>query len=167
MVENASARSLQAALIPMTGLPLLVPAALVAEVLAYRADTIGWSKFQDPPIGLMPWRGLSLPMVGLSPPMAPRGRSPAGDSAPRRVVVLFGIHHPGLPFYGVTAAANPRLVEIAEGGVRGEAADESYAVMGVALGDGRRALLPDLEQFERALADRYSAGGEPWPTVNA
>jgi chemosensory pili system protein ChpC len=144
------AGEIRGVLIPLAGKQLLMPNALVAEVVNYQApqpieDAPSWLK------GNMGWRGEILPVVSMETLMQ-IPESALGHRA-RIVVCNTTSGNARLPYLGVIAQSIPRLVRITQDNL--EPVDEdSLQVTGTVAGvriAGEEASIPDLDTLEQAL----------------
>jgi chemosensory pili system protein ChpC len=149
-VRPETAGEIRGVLIPLAGKQLLMPNALVAEVVNYQApqpieDAPAWLK------GNMGWRGEILPVVSMEALMQ-IPESALGHKA-RIVVCNTTGGNARLPYLGVIAQSIPRLVRITRDNL--EPADEDGlqapgSVAGVRIA-GEEASIPDLDALEQAL----------------
>ncbi len=154
------ARGFSAVLLPLAGQSLLVPAALVAEVVGYvepepRDSWPAWV------LGVFPWHGRMLPLVSVQ---AALGLQPTPvDRRHARIVVLHTLSgEPGLPSYALLVTGTPRLVSIWPESLHAAArrpADEPYVRLRVTLPDAESAIIPDLDALQGAVLAAGEHGG--------
>ncbi len=155
------ATALSGVLLPLEQLHLLVPAAVVAEIVAYAEPEVA-SSWPDWVLGLIPWHGCRLPLVSVeaamgSPPSAAGGRR-------SRIVVLHTLDgEPGLPRYALLVRDTPRVVSIWPEFLTvrpSEPVNEPFVRLRVNLADGESAVIPDLDALQDAVlaADGHAGG---------
>ncbi len=146
MKSRAAIRSL---FLPVSGsVPLLLPSAVLAEVISYRAPE---SLYSSTPwlLGWMEWRGISVPLISFEMLC---GHADRGAIAGTRIAILNGITgHPKLPFLGLRIQGIPRLTLVREESlVLQENVSDTSLYAAVDLSD-QPALIPDLEVLEGLL----------------
>lgn len=137
-------------LIPLNGALLVLPNTAVAEVAEYKqpeplANTPDWV------LGMMLWRGRSVPLLALESALGYR----AG---------MFGVHTRAvicntlnanimLPYLAIVAQGIPRLQELGADAVEAveTVADDVQMVAGRLLVNGREAFIPSLDSLEQQL----------------
>jgi chemosensory pili system protein ChpC len=151
--QTEVAGEIRGVLIPLAGDQLLMPNALVAEVVNYQApqpieEAPAWLK------GNMGWRGEILPVVSMEALM----QIPEAELGHRaRIVVCNAMSgNARLPYLGLIAQSIPRLVRITRDNL--EPADEDRfqipgSIAGVRIA-GEEASIPDLGALERALLEQ-------------
>ncbi len=148
------ATALRAVLLPLTGQNLLLPAAVVAEVVGYVEPYPGGS-WPGWVVGVFAWHGQMLPLVSVEAALGLELSQERGRH--NRIVVLHTLGGPpGLPRYGVLVNDTPRVVSIWPESLRvcvpGEAV-EPYVRQRVTLSDAESAIIPDLDALQGALLD--------------
>jgi chemosensory pili system protein ChpC len=140
-------------LIPLNGLPLVVPTTCIAEVVSYQEP----DPLEDAPewlLGLANWRGIQIPLVSFEA----GNELPKGELQRRaRIIVLNGISGDDeLAFFGIVSQDIPRLMLLDANSVSAQAeppADYPLALE-YTLVNGQEALIPDLKQLESMIKDR-------------
>lgn len=159
-IESApgtNAPAVRSLVIPLHGMALLLPNAMVAEVA-----TLGEIRPAGPGpawlLGRINWRGLTLPLVAFER----LAGGPECDVGRRsRAVVLNTLNGSReLPFVALLSQGIPRLVLATESALR--PADEEAALEGVLCRvrvAGSEMLIPDIDRIEALLEEqRLSAG---------
>ncbi len=146
------ARALRGVLLPLGQLQLLVPAAVVAEIVAYVEPEVA-SSWPDWVLGFIPWHGCRLPLVSVEAAM---GLPPAAAGGQRsRIVVLHTLDGgPGLPRYALLVRDTPRVMSIWPEflNVRpSKTVNEAFVRLRVTLADGESAVIPDLDALQDAV----------------
>lgn len=141
----AAVRSL---LITITGGKLLLPSAVVAEVLSYReADT----PVEEPEwfLGILDWRHQKIPLISLEKFFGLSRQTIPEDP---RLIVLYGVYQPDiLPFYAFVAQDMPHSLSVKPDTLRApKAASRAGLLAGVTVND-QTGWLPDLEKVEKAV----------------
>jgi chemosensory pili system protein ChpC len=147
-MSNGSVRSL---LLQVTGGQLLVPSAVVAEVVTYREPEQSGAAF--PWLhGVMRWRGQSLPVLSLEHLLG----IPVKDAKTHvRIVVLYGIYHPEqIPFYALLAKGMPSSVTINPASLHSAKAIKRPGVTASANIEERTVWLPDFVYLEKLLLEK-------------
>jgi len=144
-------------LIPISTAWLLVPNAVVAEVLP--------DQVPDKPLGqgwlpgLFTWRNQTVPLLSLENYAHLALPTHTADTSPtlaeaqkeRRIVVLYGLR-PGLPFYALQAQSIPLSVTIkASDLVDGKPVKEKPALLATVMLGDKMLWLPDLPHLETRL----------------
>lgn len=146
-VTGVTVRSL---IVPLNGTLLVVPNTAVAEVADFKtpqsiADAPAWL------LGMMLWRGRSIPLVALEPLLG--GVAGAGGVHARALVCNTLNSNPVLPFIAILAQGIPRLQELKPDLVEvvESETEEVTAVAARLRVAGREGVIPDLDVLERQL----------------
>lgn len=143
-------REIRGVLIPLAGDQLLLPNALVAEVVNYQtphpiAGAPAWLK------GNIGWRGEIVPLVSMEGLM----QIPEGTAGHRaRIVICNGLGgNPHLAYVGLIAQSIPRLVRVTADNLEpGPRANfQIPGCLAVARIAGETASIPDIDALEQAL----------------
>ena len=138
-------------IIPLHGLELLVPNAVIAEVIEYKAPQTIEGNLPHWLMGAMAWRGLTLPMVSLELLL---GKKQIPTTTRGRIVVLYGLGpvRQQLPYFGIVSRDLPRLehvgnvnIEFDEGGI-----SSPLLAANVVVG-GNRASIPDFDRLTASI----------------
>ena len=155
---NDAMQPVPSLIVPTQGEPLLLPCAVVAEIVDYTAAT----PQPGAPLWLMgfaPWRDLTIPVVSFEAVLG----APAVTVAETAKLVVLNILREQSPvgFYGLVAAGSPRLVQINEKNLtRREDSDQSEDfLLHEVLIRGDPARVPDLVALESMLLG-YLSGRE-------
>lgn len=150
MAEPA-VRPVRALLVPLQGgRMLLVPNAAVAEVVALRDLDDPAASAPEWLLGMLPWRGLAVPVVGYERLC---GLAAAAPGAGSQLVVINTLDAgAALGYYGLVAAGIPHLLSVGEGAAETLAApgEGGYALCDLRLGESRAAI-PDLDAIEKRV----------------
>lgn len=148
--EHAPEQIVRCLAVPINTATLLLPHTAVAEVAQYQVPQ---PVAEAPPwlLGLIPWRGRTLPLIAIEPLFQLEVGAPAPAS---RVVVCNTLNgNRKLPFLGVFAQGIPRLqlatattVEAGDGGH-----PEPPALLARVRLAGQEMLVPDLDALEKML----------------
>lgn len=148
----ARVESIRCLLIPITDHNLLLPAAVVAEVIDYREPDPLPDRLADREwlLGFTSWHDQQVPLVSMEAVMTGERADP---SIRARIVILKGTgQRSQLPHFGVLTRRLPRLTTIFEPTV--EHMDELGPTPGIhdqVLANGEPALLPDLDEIESQM----------------
>ncbi len=150
MVEAGGA--LSAVLLPLAEHNLLVPAAVVAEVVDYvQPDPVdSWPAWL---LGKFSWHRQMLPLVSVQAAMGLPIAPVQGRRA--RIVILHTLGgDAGLPRYALLVTDTPRVIsiwpEFVHAGTASHAG-ESYVRQRVSLPDAESAIIPDLDALQGAV----------------
>ena len=137
-------------LLGLNELNMLVPRALVAEVIKYafveikHDETTGLNSFD--------WRGCQVPMV----PGDLIGQLDAKEfDEEARVLIFYGLRHPqDLPFYAITATKSPQLLQVGDEDLVEDIESELQAVelMKIVI-NGSGAFIPKIDYLENATLE--------------
>jgi chemosensory pili system protein ChpC len=98
-------------LIPLRGGQLLLPSVCIAEIMPWRRIKV-LEGLPDWCLGLLGWRGETVPVVRFERLNQPRAEGPAPG---RCLVVMNRTGGNGVPFYAMASEGLPRLVQLSEG----------------------------------------------------
>ena len=152
MADQATA--LRAVLLPLQQQDLLLPAAVIAEVVDYVEPEPGdsWPAWV---LGVFVWHGQRLPLVSMEAALGLKSPRELGRRA--RIVVLHTLGgSPGLPRYGLLVHDTPRVVSIWPESLRGSDPGEGaepYVRQRVTLPEAELAIIPDLDALQSALLE--------------
>ncbi|HET8701641.1 MAG TPA: chemotaxis protein CheW [Nitrococcus sp.] len=151
-MATTQAESIRCLLIPVIDHNLLLPAAVVAEVIGYQEPDPLPDRLADQEwlLGFASWRDQKVPLVSMEAVLTGERADP---SVRARIVILKGIgERSQLPYFGLPTRQLPRLTTITEDTI--ERLDELEPIPGThgqVLTNGEPALLPDLEEIESQM----------------
>ncbi len=139
-------------LIPIQGDALLLPSALVAEVISYnQPEPIG-----DGPtwvLGTTRWREQDIPIVSME--LVIGKVVPDYREVRARVIVVYTLgRHPEMPFYGIVAQGIPGVYRADPESMRlldDEIGDQPYVAAWIELRESGQAVIPDLNVLQAEL----------------
>ncbi len=144
--------SVRSLVIPLQRDALLLPSALVAEVISYNQlepidDGPAWV------LGTTKWREQDIPVVSMELVF---GRVvPDYRGVRARIIVMYTLgRRPEMPFYGIVAQGIPGVYRADPESVRlldGEVGDQPYVAASVELGESGQAIIPDLKVLQEEL----------------
>ena len=153
MEKTEQSQSIRCLSLPLETIELLVPGAVVAEVIPYLSHT---PIEQDDPwmLGRIPWRGLALPLISFEV-AANLSKQPAIG---RRVAVFNTIGgDPALPFYALFIQAVPRLIQLDQHSLEEVHGDTGSSLLrSLAEYAGNRIAIPELEKLEQQVLSAWS-----------
>ena len=155
MSKSASEQdhTLSGFLLPLTGGSLLLPNAVVVEVLGYPETIASVADRPDWYLGRFGWRSLSLPLVSWERLMGQAATADAGQRKGVAICHLFSADD-SASFVGLETSGLPRLVTVTEAGL--QALADSAVPESCILGEVRlqeiRAHIPDLDALGKLLA---------------
>ena len=144
-------KEVRSVLIPLSDRQLLLPNAVVAEVMGYQtadpvADAPEWF------LGNLAWRGIIIPVLSLD---AMSGGEAVRPGHRGRIAIMNALgNQPRLSHYGLVVQAIPSLVRVSDDNVipvlREDEADNPLIRQSVEL-DLSPAFIPDLDEIERQI----------------
>ncbi len=147
-----AALSVASLLLPLDQQLALLPNAAVAEIVSYQEPT-PVDGGPDWLLGLVSWRGLSLPLVSLEVML---GGTPPNAADRTRIAVMNSVTGSSdVQFYAIVLRGIPRLVRGTQESVS-PGPDSEVAGKGVlchTLVNGEPAMIPDLDAVESLLAE--------------
>jgi chemotaxis signal transduction protein len=97
-------------LIKVDPIQLIVPRALIAEVIRY--EGVALINTASPQVKLFNWRGLQVPLLDNAVINSTCSKETNEDS---KIILFHGLlNHSKLPYYGFVATRNPRLIMVNE-----------------------------------------------------
>lgn len=143
---SVSVRSL---MIPMKHDPFLLPNASLAEIVAYSAP----GPLENSPewlLGLLPWRGLDVPLVSFE---AMYGEPRVAIGGDERIAVFNALGGDSrLPFFAVVVQGIPHLIMANQSVVTALAEQEAEeGVLAHVLIEAEPAIIPDLDRMEAII----------------
>ncbi len=146
--EQTAIRSL---MVPVQTDHLLIPGALVAEVVAYTQPEAVPGQYPRWLLGRLHWRGQRLPCVSFE---ALNGGQPAAPATRARVIVMKAVgNRPGLPYFALVAQGIPRLITVETNEIDETDDDQNdgpAARMPVRV-HGESAVIPDVSHIESQI----------------
>jgi len=149
---SKAAGEVRSVLIPLADRQLLLPNAVVAEIMAYQQpeEREGMPEWF---LGNMAWRGVLVPVISYEAMLGGGAVTPGHRG---RIAILNGLNgHPRLSHYGMVVQAIPSLVRVTTNNVLAlPRADEESPLIrqGVEL-ELNPAYIPDLDEIERRLRE--------------
>ena len=138
-------------LVPLSGAQLLLPNAMVAEVVNYQApqpidDVPGWLK------GYVGWRGEIVPLVSVERLLG-LAETAAGHRA--RIVVCTALERNArLSYVGLMARAIPRLIRVTSSNLAAVDGDtQVFGILARLTVDGEPAVMLDVDGLESELVN--------------
>ncbi|RMG36365.1 MAG: chemotaxis protein CheW [Gammaproteobacteria bacterium] len=139
-------------LVPLNAFPLLLPNAVVAEII-YFHELTPVSNAPAWVAGSTDWRQCRLPVVRFEPLLGEQ----VAASQRQRIVVCHSLSPEAKhPFIGIAASAIPRLVRVREDIVTAESLRDAWQdapLRGALRVDGQLAVIPDLPKLEKRLSE--------------
>lgn len=147
---------IRAVLIQTEAARLLLPNALISEVLSYAAP----EPVDNAPewlLGSIPWRGWRLPLLAFAP-LSGQGSEQGGLG--HKVVVLKALGGvAAMPYFALLTKGFPRLVTVSRERLSAASVDEAPmpGVRARVLFNDEPALIPDIDGIELALREALAA----------
>ena len=145
--------------IPIEGNRLVLPNAVVAEVVSYTEPT-ALSGTPDWFIGEIVWRRVPVPVISFEQALGDSEMSAPGHRA--RIAIFNTLNgSSNLPFIGVIAKSIPGLVRIKSENIVavGDRDDASSLVLHEVTLQGEKGLIPNLDRLEEMVAEEMEKGG--------
>lgn len=137
-------------LIPLSGGKLLVPNAVVAEIIAHREPDVPHSQ-PEWLRGMLHWRGKDVPLVSLETLL---GISAKGGKEKPRIVIFYGLQNAdNLPFYAINTIGMPTTLLIKEDTLESPKKVKRAGILASVEIEGKSAWLPDFDYLEKLLMD--------------
>ncbi|MCP4695702.1 MAG: hypothetical protein GY862_02465 [Gammaproteobacteria bacterium] len=136
-------------LIPLSGGQLLVPSAVVAEVINYRTPDI---LLEGAPglMGMLDWRGHEVPLLSVEKALKLSVKTPIVEP---RIAILYGLESPdSLPFYSLLTRTTPRTILVARDSFTSPRAIKRAGFLASISINQQTAWLPDLCHLEKLAA---------------
>lgn len=150
-MNSAVVKEVRSVLIPLGNRQLLLPNAVVAEVMGYQtpdpvAEAPEWF------LGNMVWRGIMIPVVSFE---AMQGGGVVRPGHRGRIAILNALNnHPRFSHYGLVVQGIPSLVRVSTDNVlpagEGRQVDDALIRQAVEL-DLSPAYIPDLDEIEQRI----------------
>lgn len=144
---------LRCLLVPLRNTELLVPSSAIAEVSPFE-EPMPAPLAPDWILGMMLWRGLSIPLLSLDRMM---GVEVIGHKRASKIAIFNTINgNPSLPFFAVETQGIPRLFQVSEGALELEQMENSSSdpVLCKVNIDGNHVVIPDLDMLENTLVQQ-------------
>lgn len=158
---GTTTKTVASQMIPLEGEHLLLPNTAVAEIIGHTKANALPAAVKDAPdwlIGMLAWRGLSVPLLSFEVLMG----GTLVEAGPRaRIAVVNAIGDQTLlPFFAVATQGIPRLVQVDNERISTveDDAEDNPAVHCHVVVDGEVAMIPNIEYIETSLADVFAAG---------
>lgn len=157
MPEQGS--ELRSLLIPIHGDTLILPSAVVAEVISY-TEPVAATGGPAWLLGEVPWRRQQLPVIALETALGTE--LPAKRAQRARIIVMYGLGNTErLPFFGLLSRGIPRAYLASAGNVSQLATTgddgQRFVLAKVGLQPEGTAIIPDLDGLQNALLEQPSA----------
>lgn len=155
MVEALDTSGVRTMLIPLQGLTLMLPNALVAEVVGYYPP----DKLKGAPnwlLGKAQWRGVYLPLISFERLIGTKFSSP-GHKA--RILVLYGLKPwiERLPYYALLVTEVPRLQRATAETLELLDAEPSIGLTNKVKAGEREVWIPDLDFLSEHINQAWQA----------
>ena len=150
---NSPNRPIRCLIIPLKTVNILVPSATMAELTGYETPTPS-SRKEAWFLGLMSWRGLSIPLISMEQLLgAPAG---GGEHRSSKIAVFNSLSRgDALPFFAMETLGIPRMVIVTPEMLEEQPSletDPQQPVTARVVVEGMSAVIPDFSQLERALS---------------
>lgn len=155
MSEEAAVSEIRSVLIPLNASRLLLPNAVVAEVMNFQRP-VSSENTPDWYLGVLAWRGTSLPVVSIEGLM---GGAVVEPGYRGRTIVTNTLNgNKTIPHIGLVSKAIPSLVRVNEENITPSEmkGDLGGLIMESVTVNEELALIPDLDELERRVLEVVS-----------
>lgn len=137
--------------IPIRGGNLLLPGAVVAEIVPLTDPVPPAEDAPDWLMGMFQWREQQIPLVSFE---ALTGGEVPRPTRTTRVAVLKALsNNPQLPYFGLVTQQIPRLLTVFDGGLQPtEGEDHGPAAAAQVLASGEPVTIPQMDYIEQQLS---------------
>jgi len=140
-------QAVRSVMIPISDGYLLLPSAMVAEVLRLQ-ETEVQDSLSNTLQGRLNWRNQDVPLVSLE---QLSGLAPATNSTDPRIVVLYGIQE-SLPFFAINSTSAPKIISVTADMLQNpEQLDDLPGVVAKLVLDGQTVYLPEVDYLQEAV----------------
>jgi len=149
-MNQVAANEVRSVLIPLADRQLLLPNAVVAEIMGYQQP----EEVEGQPdwfLGNMVWRGVLIPVISFEAMLGGGAVTPGHRG---RIAILNGLNgYPRLSHYGMVVQAIPSLVRVTTDNVLAlsRQEEEDPLIRQVVELDLNPAYIPDLDEIERRI----------------
>jgi chemosensory pili system protein ChpC len=150
-------------IVPLNDERLVLPNTAIAEIIDFRQPDAASSPLKKNPdwlLGMVAWRGLSVPVIAFEKMI---GGKYEQAGARTRLVVLNAIDGvPGVPFIAIPAQTIPQLMQIDDASISvvEDTGETNPAVACHVVVAGNAAIIPDLDEVERQVAEVFAGKSE-------
>jgi chemosensory pili system protein ChpC len=148
-----TSQNVRSLLIPLSSNWMLLPGAMIAEVIPFRAPDQpahdnGWFR------GMFQWREQRVPLISFE--QVAHLELPSVTDNPR-IVICYGIRNPKkLPFYGIKTPSIPLSISINESTLKSPVpiSEGHHGLLASVIIVNKTAWLPDVDYLEKILIER-------------
>lgn len=142
-------------IMPLNNEQLVLPNTAIAEIIDYsQPDAVPPSLKNVPDwlLGMVVWRGLSVPVVAFENMLGGKFEAPGHRARLAVLNAVAGV--PGVPFIAMPTQAIPQLMQIDQANINvvEDTGESNPAVACHVVVAGKTAIIPDLDEVERQLA---------------
>lgn len=159
MSTAAQDPAIRCMLLPLNGRTLLIPNAVLAEVISYSEPDHPVARV-DWLTGRAAWRGVNVPLVAVERAL---GLGEPGEGHRAQVAILYGVGaHGDCPYWGLRLQGIPRSVLLTGEGIEDLPGEPGLELVRGEVRVGEEAaVVPDLPAIEQAIAAALEAGPDP------
>jgi chemosensory pili system protein ChpC len=145
-------------IVPLNEEHMVLPNTAIAEIISFsQLDAVPASVKNSPDwlLGMLAWRGLSVPVIAFEKMTGGKYEAPGPRARLAVLNVVTGV--PGVPFIAVPTQTIPQLMQIDQSAISvvEDAGETSPAVACHVVVAGKTAIIPDLDEVERQVAEVF------------
>lgn len=148
-----TSQTVRSLLIPLSSGWMLLPGAIVAEVIPFRSPDQpnpqdGWLQ------GIFHWRDQQVPLISIEH-VARLEQPPVSDNP--RIIICYGVRNAKkVPFYGIKTPSIPLSVTVNENTLKSPLpiSEQHHGLVASVIVVNKTAWLPDIDYIEKLLAER-------------
>jgi len=146
-------------ILSLNGERIILPNTAIAEIIPYvTADSLSENLQKDAPVwllGMIEWRGLSVPLLSLETMLGSQYEQPDKRSS---IAIINAVGNmAGVPFFAIVTQGIPKLLQVSSGTLDliEESGDSNKAAACHVVFDGDVAVIPDIDVVEIMLKEAF------------
>jgi len=153
-----AASTIASPIVPLNNEQMVLPNTAIAEIIGFSELAAVPSAVQNRPewlLGMLAWRGLSIPVIAFETMLGGQYAEPGPRTRLAVLNVVTGV--PGVPFIAVPTRTIPQLMQIDQSAISvvEEPGEMPPAVACHVVIAGKTAIIPDLDEVERLVAETF------------
>jgi chemosensory pili system protein ChpC len=154
-----AASSISSQIVPLNDERVVLPNTAIAEIISFRQpDALPASvkKAPDWLLGMIAWRGLSVPVIAFERMVGGKYESPGPRARLAVLNAVTGV--PGVPFIAMPTQTIPQLMRIDQATISAieDTGEVNPAVACHVVVAGNAAIIPNLDEVERQVAEVFA-----------
>lgn len=155
-----AASTIASQIVPLNNEQLVLPNTAIAEIIGFTQPDALPSSLKKAPdwlLGMIAWRGLSVPVIAFEKMVGGDFESPGPRARLAVLNAVGGVQ--GVPFIAVATQTIPQLMQIDQSAISvvEDTGENNPAVACHVVVAGNVAIIPDLDEVERQVAEVFSA----------